>query len=169
MAGSVFTGSGDIQRKFLALAIDVSGGSGTEKYVVAGYKIESSAMETNPDIEIMTDILGDTYTTLNKFEPSQTFEPHRIYTGDVLGEYLLEIFRNRELEKFSKFKCVVIYGFMGTEGAYAADRFAECSIIPSSIGGSAYVEMPFDVNYGGEITRGTADKLRGEIVFTPNP
>ena len=164
-----FTGEGDLQRKLFALAVDVSGASTNSvapKYVVAGYKIEKSSMEINPGIETMTDILGNTYTTLNKFEPSQTFEPHRLYTGNELGEMLLQFFRDRNLEKFTSFRCVYIYGFLGGPGAYSADYYSQCSIIPKSIGGSSYVEMPFTVNFGGEIKKGTASGLRGEIVFT---
>ena len=159
-------GTGDVRRKLLACAIDVSGSAGAADYFVAGYKIPSASVETNPDSETMTDILGDTHTTVNKFEPVITFEPHRLFTGDKIGAILLQYFRDGSLEKFSQFKCILIYGFLGTEGAYQADLYNECTILPNSIGGESYVEMPFEVHFGGEKTQGTVDALRGSVNFS---
>ena len=158
---------GDIQRKFFACAVNM-GTESSPDFQTVGYKIESSALELNPDIETITDIHGDTYTTLNKFELSQTFEPHRLHTGNELGEKLIELFRANNLAAFSQFQCILIYGFLGTPGNYPADLYDECSIIPSSLGGDAYAEMPFTVNFGGAVTNGTADRLKGQALFTPD-
>jgi hypothetical protein len=161
-------GSGDVQRKMLACAIDVSD-NGTPKYLVIGYKITSSTLEFNPDVETGTDINGRNFGSVNKFEPSQTFEPHRLTTGALgaLGEKLVHYFRHKELEKFSQFKCILIYGFLGPVGGpYPADLYDTCTITPSSLGGEMWTEMPFDVTFGGEVQHGNTDKLIDEVIFT---
>lgn len=167
MAIPKIQGTGDVQRKMLACAIDISSDS-TPKYLVVGYKITSSTLEFNPDVETGTDINGRNFGSINKFEPSQSFEPHRLTTGDIgaLGEKLVHYFRYRELEKFSEFKCILIYGFLGTDGIYPADLYQTCTITPASLGGEMWTEMPFDVTFGGEVTHGHVDKLIDVVTFT---
>lgn len=162
---------GDVERKYMAVAVDVAAeGALTPDYVVVGYKITSSAMETNPDSETITDIRGITYETLNKMEPSMTFEPHRINKdeGGALGAKLIQLFRDRNYSAFGQFKCVHIWGMLdSTEaGVYVADRYDACTIIPNSFGGESWFEVPFTVTFGGNITKGTADKLIGHVTFT---
>lgn len=164
------TTTGDVQRKMLACAIDVSDTPETPKYLVICYKITSSTLELNPEIETGTDINGRNFGSVNKFEPSQTFEPHRLTSGDLgkLSEKLIHYFRFNEMSKFSEFKCILIYGFLGTKGAYIADEYSACTVTPNSLGGEAWTEMPFDVTFGGDVTHGTVDKLIDEVVFTPD-
>lgn len=162
---------GDIARKMLALAIDVSEDETTPEYVVIGYKISDSTLEFNPDVESGTDINGRNYSSVNKFEPSQTFDPHRLTGGELgkLGAKLLHYFRFNELEKLSQFKCVLIYGMLESEDGYVADMYDACTLTPQSLGGESWTDMPFDVNFGGDITRGTVDKLIDTVDFTEIP
>lgn len=164
------TGSGDVQRKMLACAIDI-GGDTTPEYLVIGYKITGSSVELNPDVETGTDINGRNFGSVNKFEPSQSFEPHRLTAGDngAIAEKLIHYFRYREMDKFSQFKCILIYGFLGTAGAYPADMYDKCTVTPNSLGGEAWTEMPFDVTFGGEVVHGKTDKLIDVVAFTPDP
>ena len=164
-----FNATGDIERKYIACAIDVSATS-TPEYLVVGYKMTSSYIETNPDVETGTDIRGMNFSSINKFEPSQTFEPHRLTKGEdgKLGEKLLHLFRYRKLAEFSMFKVMMIWGMLGQPGAYAADHYDACTLSPDSIGGESWAEMPFTVNFGGNITHGKADKLIGLVAFTPD-
>lgn len=161
-------GTGDVQRKMLACAINV-GDEGVDKFLVIGYKITSSTLEFNPDVETGTDINGRNFGSVNKFEPSQTFEPHRLTAGELgaLGEKLIHYFRYKEMDKFSQFQCILIYGFLGTEGKYHADLYSKCTITPSSIGGEMWTEMPFDVTFGGDVTHGYVNKLIDVVTFTP--
>ena len=163
-------GSGDVQRKYLACAIDVSD-TATPKYIVIGYRITSSTIEFNPDTETGTDINGRNFGSVNKFEPTQTFEPHRLTTGDLgaLGEKLIHYFRYREMQKFSQFKCILIYGMLGDEGGpYPADMYDACTVTPNSLGGELWTEMPFDVTFGGNTSHGNVDKLIDIVAFTPD-
>lgn len=159
--------TGDVERKYMGVAINVSD-TATPRFLVVGYKITGSTMDLNPDIENGTDIRGVNYASVNKFEPSQTFEPHRMTGGDdgLLGARLLHMFRYREHAALSKFQCIHIWGMLGTAGAYEADLYDRCTISINSIGGESWTDMPFTVTYGGEVTHGTVDKLIDEVDFT---
>lgn len=171
MEFSRIAGSGDVKRNMLACAVDVSH-TDEPDYLVIGYRISESAIEFNPDVEVGTDINGRNFSSVNKFEPTQSFDPHRLTTGDLgaLGEKLLHFFRYREMEKFSQFKCVLIYGFLEADGqSYEADLYHECTITPESLGGESWTEMPFEVTFGGDVTHGYADGLVDKIGFSEDP
>lgn len=163
-------GSGDVKRDMLACAIDISDTPETPEYVVIGYKIQDSSLELNPDVESGTDINGRQFSSVNKLELSQSFEPHRLTAGvnGKLGAKLTQYVRFKELEKFSQFKCILIWGYLENTGTgYAADLYDACTVVPQSIGGESWAEMPFDVTFGGEVTHGTTDGKIDEVVFTP--
>jgi len=160
-----FNLTGEAIRKLLICAVDVSE-TAVEEWEIQGYKTEDSSMDFNPDSSTVTDILGDTYTDVNKFEESQTFEPNTLRMGSKLNALLIKYWRNGDLAKFSQFRVLVGYGFLGTEGAYEADVWKTCTIFPNSLGGSSRVDMPFTINFGGEKIKGTIDKMRGSITFT---
>lgn len=171
MAISEIKSSGDVQRKFLACAVDVSDEPGTEDFIVMGYKLESSALEFNPEETGIVDINGRSWGGISKLQLKQSFEPYKMTSGDhgKLGAKLLQYVRDGELSKFSEFKCVIIYGFLGESGSgvYPSDKYDACTIIPSSLGGDAWAEMPITVSFGGNLTKGNSDGLVDKIVFTP--
>lgn len=171
MAIEKFIGSGDIERKYLGLAIDVSDDGGQPEYLVAGYKITDSALEFNGEEETIIDIHGDTYTTIKNFSPKQSFEPHSLTTvGEhgKIGEKLMQYFMDGDMSKFTQFKCVLIFGFYGknSQGLYRALLYDGCTINPQSLGGDAFVDMPFEVSLGGSRTKGYATGLKNIIEFT---
>ena len=162
---------GDVQRKYLACAIDISD-TETPEYLVIGYRITDSSIEFNADTETGTDINGRNFGSVNNFEPQQTFEPHRLTSGELgsLGAKMIEYFRKREMQKFSQFKCIIIYGFLADNpdaGPYPADLYDACTLTPNSLGGESWTEMPFDVVYGGNVTTGSVTSLINKTVFTP--
>jgi len=168
MATPTIKGTGDVQRKYFACAINVSETTVPE-YLVAGYRITSSTLEFNPDTEQGTDINGRNFGSVNKFEPSQTFEPHRLTAGQLgkLGEQMLQYFRFQNLEKFSQYECILIYGMLGPEGGpYPADLYEGCTLTPNSLGGESWTEMPFDVVFGGNVVHGSVDGLLDVVEFT---
>lgn len=156
-----------VQRKTL---ITVAGWTedGTEVREVLGARTEDSAIEFNPDIETTTDILGVTYTDVNKTEPQQDFDPYMLLKNSKLGAYLSEAVLNNKIDKFSNcFDIYVITAFLGSEGAFECVKHTGCSIIPRSMGGDTYVSMPIEVHFSNEITKGTVDKLADDFEFTP--
>lgn len=140
-----------------------------------GARTEDSSIEFNPDVATSTDILGTTYTDVNKTEPQQSFDPFFLLGGSALGEYLANAALENRIADFNgKFNVYIIAAFIndksGTTAAtkYKTVKHTGCSIIPNSMGGDAYVSMPIDVYYSNDIEVGTVDKLDPEFVFTKN-
>lgn len=141
---------------------------------ILGARTEDSSIEFNPDVATSTDILGITYTDVNKTEPNQSFDPYYIMGGSKLSEYLVQAALENDIQKYNgKFTIYIIAAFIndgvkGVEDAssYKAIKHTGCSIIPQSIGGDAYTAMPIEVHYSNNITVGTVDSLSDEFVFS---
>jgi len=168
MFAEAFNLTGEAARKMLVTFVNV-GTTSLPVWEAQGYKVEDSAIDFNPDTTTITDILGDTYTDVNKFEESQTLEPSTLRMGAGLAENLHQIWRDQDLEKFSQFEVALVYGYLGTTGAYEADIWKTCTIYPNSIGGSSRVDFPFTINLGGEKVKAISTGLRTGATITPAP
>ena len=162
------------KRKYLLTVAEWYTGTGTTQTAVReilGVRVEDSSIELNPDIETITDILGVTYTDVNKTEPQQTFDPFTIIGGSALAEYLTQAVLENAIEKYNNvFNVYVIATYMstGTENTYYAVKHEGCSIIPTAIGGDSWVNMPLEVHYSNNIKVGTVNSLTSSFVFTEN-
>lgn len=161
------------QRKTLITVAKWSEGENNEKTEILGTRTEDSSIEFNADIETITDILGITYTDVNKTEPQQTFDPFYVLGGSDLSVYLSQAALKNDIDAYNnKFDIYLIAAFMTEGTASTADgkfycvKHANCSIIPTSIGGDAYNSMPIEVHYSNDITEGTVDKLSKDFTFT---
>lgn len=144
--------------------------SGEKNKEVLGTRVEDSSIELNTEIETMTDILGKTYTDVNKTEPQQTLDPSNIIGGSKLSAYLYDAAIHNRITDYSQaFEIYIISGFMGdATNGYETVMHKDCSIIPTSIGGSAYVQMPIEIHFSNDIVSGTVDKLADDFTFTPD-
>lgn len=149
-------------------------GTGSEKTEILGTRTEDSSIEFNADIQTVTDILGITYTDVNKTEPQQSFDPFYILGGSDLSVYLSQAALKNDIQAYNnKFDLYLIASFMTegvateNDGKFYCVKHAGCSIIPTSIGGDAYNSMPIEVHYSNDITEGTVDKLSKDFIFTP--
>jgi len=162
------------QRKTLITVAEWTPG-GTEAPIreILGARTEDSSIEFNADVATSTDILGTTYTDVNKTEPQQSFDPFFLLGGSKLGEYLVDAaLENRINDYNGKFNVYIIAAFINDKsGTTAATKYKTvmhkgCSIIPTSLGGDAYVSMPIEVHYSNDIEVGTVDKLADDFEFT---
>lgn len=160
------------QRKTLITVAEWGDGASPKRELL-GVRTEDSSIEFNPDVATSTDILGVTYTDVNKTEPQQSFDPFFLLGGSALGEYLVSAaLENRINDYNGKFDVYVIAAFINDKtdttaaSKYKAVKHTGCTIIPNSIGGDAYVSMPIDVYYSNNITVGTVDTLGDNFVFT---
>ena len=150
-------------------------GTGTSAYKVnreiLGRRTEDSSIEYNADIETTTDILGINYTDINRTQPQQDFDPYLVLGGSKLGAKLNDIRMRNALTELNQFTLYVITAYVGTEGAYAAERHVNCTITYNSLGGDANVNMPISAYFSNESTIGTVDKLSDDFVYseTVNP
>ena len=154
------------QRKTL-ITVAEWGGDETPNREILGARTEDSSIEFNPDVETSTDILGITYSDVNKTEPQQDFDPYYLLGGSKLGAYLATAALENNIDAYNgTFNIYIITAFIGEEGAYKCIKHSGCTILPTSIGGDAYVSMPIEVHYSNNIETGTVDKLTDSFVFT---
>lgn len=141
---------------------------------ILGVRTEDSSIEFNADVETSTDILGISYTDVNKTEPQQDFDPYYLLGGSKLGAYLYEAALTNDIQKYNGIFNVYIIAAFDDKGSDSAHKYrcvkhTGCSIIPTSMGGDSYVSMPIEVHYSNNITVGTVDKLSDTFVFTADP
>ena len=68
---------------------------------ILGTRTEDSSIEFNPDVQTSTDILGVTYTDVNKTEPQQTFDPFYILGGSALSAYLSKAALRNDIDAYN--------------------------------------------------------------------
>lgn len=160
------------ERKLLVTAVNVGGllaDNGTPEWQIVGVGVEESSIEYNPETETVTDILGITETTVQKFETSQDLDPMTVRGGSKLAVKLYNQVKYNRLSEFAMYEVMQIHAYVGTEGAYEAEVHKGCTLTPQSIGGSSNVDMPISINYSNDKIHGTVDKYKyGEVItFTP--
>ena len=145
-----------------------SGQTASQKREILGVRTEDSSIDFNNDLETITDILGISYTDVDKTEPEQTFDPYYIRGGSDLAEYLTQAALENNFAAYNNtFNIYVIAAFSGdsTNGYYTV-KHTGCTIVPTSIGGDAKVNMPLEVHFSNDITVGTVNKLADDFTFT---
>lgn len=152
-------------RKLLLTFVDV-GDSSTPEWELVGRGVEESALELNPNTETVTDITGVTDTSVTKWEPNQSFDPNTVRGGSKLNFKLHKIWQNKTPELLSQFDVLIVYAYLGESTAFEAELQKNCTINITSIGGSAYVDMPIEIAYSNDITKGTAAIANGVPTFT---
>lgn len=153
-------------RKLLMTYVDVSD-SGTPEWELVGRGVEDSSIELNPNTETTTDILGITETAVTKWEPNQSFDPNTVKGGSKLNYKLHEIWQNKTPELLSKFNVLIVYAYIGETNNFEAEMQKNCTINITSIGGSAYVDMPIEISLSNDSTKGTVSIADGVPTFTP--
>lgn len=153
-------------RKLLMTYVDVSD-SGTPEWELVGRGVEDSSIELNPNTETTTDILGITETAVTKWEPNQSFDPNTVKGGSKLNYKLHEIWQNKTPELLSKFNVLIVYAYIGETNNFEAEMQKNCTINITSIGGSAYVDMPIEISLSNDSVKGTVSIADGVPTFTP--
>ena len=157
-------------RKLLRTYVNV-GTDETKEWFLVGSGVEDSSIELNPNTESVTDILGVTSTDVTRWEPSQSFDPFTVKGGSALAFKLHEIWVNKTPELLSKFEVLIVYKYVGdTTSGYDAELQKNCTVNVTSIGGSAYVDMPIEISYSNDSVKGTVKYDTEDVpTFTPDP
>lgn len=159
------------RKKFLTVVewTEMNGTTPVTQRELLGRRTEDSSLEMNNDIQQSTDILGITYTDVNKTQPQQDFDPYLVLGGSKLGAFLYDKVRRNALSEYSSFKVYLIAGFIGdSTNGFATTMHEDCTITVNSIGGDANVNMPISLYLSNKITNGTVDKLGDDFTFTPD-
>ena len=165
MANDFNVGAGvKATRRLLMTFVDVGEGS-TPEWELVGRGVEDSSIELNPNIETTTDILGITETAVTKWEPNQNFDPNTVKGGSKLNFMLHKIWQDKTPELLSKFDVLIVYAYIGESENFEAEIQKNCTINITSIGGSAYVDMPIEISFSNDIEKGTVSIDKGVPTF----
>jgi len=152
-------------RKLLMTFVNVADAEVPE-WELVGSGVEESAIELNPNTETVTDILGITSTSVTKWEPNQSLDPNTVKGGSKLNFKLHSIWQNKTPELLSKFDVLIVYAYVGEGTTFDAEVQKNCTINITSIGGSAYVDMPIEIMYSNDSEKGTVSIANGVPTFT---
>ena len=148
-------------RKLLRHYVNV-GTKENKEWELVGSGVEDSAIETNFEEEETLDIYQNFSSSVTGAKPTQSFDPFTVKGGSKLAFQLHEIWINKEYEKLSQYEMLTVYSHVGDKtSGYDATVEEDCTITFSSIGGSAYVDMPITVKYSDK-------KQRGTVIFDEN-
>lgn len=154
-------------RKLLMTFVNVAdSGAETPEWELVGSGVEESALELNPNTETVTDILGVTSTSVTKWEPNQSLDPNTVKGGSKLNFKLHSIWQNKTPELLSKFDVLIVYAYIGDSTSFDAEVQKNCTINITSIGGSAFVDMPIEIMMSNDSVRGTVTLDKGVPTFT---
>lgn len=153
-------------RRLLMTFVNVSDSSDTPEWELVGSGVEESALELNPNTETVTDILGVTQTSVTKWEPNQSLDPNTVKGGSKLNFKLHQIWQNKTPELLSKFDVLIVYAYIGESASFDAEMQKNCTINITSIGGSAYVDMPIEIMMSNDSVKGSVTIEAGKPTFT---
>jgi len=153
------------ERKLLITVAEWTEGTSQVREIL-GTRTEDSSIEYNADISTTTDIRGFNYTDLEKTQPQQPFDPFLILGGSKLGAFLNDIRRRNAVSELNQFTMYIITAYVGTSGAYEAEKHTGCTITYDSLGGDTKVNFPITVYFSNNSVTGTVDKLTDDFQFT---
>ena len=121
---------------------------------IIGDGIEEMAMELNPDVETVKDILGQTTTKDNGYEPSMDADPYYADPDTKLYPRLRDIAFDRKTGDACK--TLLLEVIVEDTGATNHLAYAqEVLVKPQSYGGdTSGVSIPFNISENGKRTKG---------------
>lgn len=151
------------ERKYLGHYIDAAFNATTPDYIRLGKDLEDYSIALNPDVETKKNILGESTTNVKGYSPQGSIETYYAYKGDVLYEHLLEIINSRSTG--SGLKTTVVDVIVDSEGTVESAYKEDVIVVPQSIGGADGIQIPFEIYYDGNRTKGDFDVTSKK--FTP--
>lgn len=147
--------TGKIKRKYLAHYIDASATS-TPSYVRLGADLEEYTVEMNANVETKQNILGESSTIIDGYEPQTSVEPYYAEAGSALHNRLQKIVDERQT--LDDLKTTVLEVHLWEEGttegtfvAYKEDAIIE---VVSYGGDTTGYQIPFNIHNVGNRVKG---------------
>lgn len=158
------------KREMMITALN-TGTAASPAWKALGKKVEESSIDLDWGDETKKDILGHVYTTAQKPTKEQEFSGNNFIGGDDVMNYISDLAIVKEdFTALTQQECLIIHTYLtDSTGKAFAERYSECSILPSSLGGVGGGVLISDVTvkYGGTRTTGTATYSEdGGITFT---
>ena len=158
-----------VERKLHMVFVNVSDTPDSPEWELQGRGVEDASVEYNMDVSQTTDVLGRSDTDISAAKPQMTFDPNTLRVGQKLNSKLVDITRRGATSEMGIFQVLIVYAFLSSSGTgpFEADQYDNCSIVPTSMGGSNYVGLPFDLYLSGDRTAGTATLTPGSGTTLP--
>lgn len=160
-----------IERKYLGHFIDAAFDTtyAATSYVRLGDDLEEYNIEMNADTEEKTNILGSTSFKVKGYKPQATVDTYYATEGSLLYQKLKAIIDARSTGAALNTSVVDVIMSPDSDGniTVGADTYREdVTVVPTSIGGGTDgVQIPFEIHYIGNRTKGTFDLATKK--FTP--
>lgn len=147
--------AGKAKRKDLAFFYKVSG-EGSDTYELIGKGIEDASISQSADVETVTDITGNSETTLSSYEKTTDLDPVYMEGGNKFSEFLDTLEETQAVldDCRATFLVVKMYKKGTTEGSYVAweqDAIVELTEFGGDVKG---VNLPCTLHWTGERTLG---------------
>lgn len=148
---------GKIARKLMAHFIDASTTS-TPSYVRLGKDLEEYTVEMGANVNTTKNILGETSTAIDSYEPNASVEPYYAVEEDALFDRLQDIIDNRKT--LDELNTTVIEVHLweedeSTPGTFVAYREDAVIEVVSYGGDTTGYQIPFNVHLTGNRVKGT--------------
>lgn len=159
-----------IKREMLVAYLNTSATS-TPVWSPLGKRVTNSEQSFDWGKEDSQDVLGNNWSNLKKPVITQDFDPYDLDGGDVAAVKIWNMaIKDQNYTALASQDMLIVHLYAGTAAtAMFAERYASCSIEPSSLGGAGggNLGMPISVTYGGTRTTGTASvSAAGVVTFT---
>lgn len=156
---------GKLKRSHLLTYIDASFGGQSPSWFLIGKNIQDMSVELNPDTQVVKNILDETVTEDNGYEPSVSADTYYANTGDAIYDKIKDIAMNRKTGDDCKTKILEV--LIDTDGSSHSAWQEDCIVKPQSYGGSqGAVNIPFNVYFDGNRVTGTASLSNRVPTFT---
>lgn len=169
-AASIHLPTGQKADRKLEMIFVNTGTAGGPEYdwEIQGRGVEDASLEFNHDVNQATDILGMNDTDVSSAKPSMELDPNTIRGGQKLNEKLLDIERRNAPSEFSTFDVLLVHAYLGAsaDGPFTAEVHHNCTVVPTSLGGSSYVGLPMNIYLSNDSELGTATIAGGKATFT---
>ncbi len=165
------TPSGQTIKRELLVAYVNTSATTSPVWSPLGKRVTDSEQSFDWGEDSSQDILGNTWSTMKKPVITQDFDPYDLDGGDVAAVKIWNLaVKEQNYTALAAQDMLIVHLYAGTaSSAMFAERYAACSIRPSSLGGEGggNLGMPISVTYGGTRTVGTASvNSSGVVTFS---
>ena len=165
------TTEGQTIARELLIAYLNTGDAETPAWSAIGKRVEESDEEMDWSAESTQDILGSTWTTMQKPVITQSFDPVPLDAGDPAAVKLWNLgVKDQNAQALANMDMLIVHYYTTSESSNFAERYSGSAISINRIGGTGggNLEIGFDVTYGGTRTLGTVKNTAGTVTFTPD-
>lgn len=170
---TISSGTGKSAKREMLITALNTGTSSSPAWSAIGKKVEESSISLDWGEETKEDILGHVYTNAKKPTKEQEFSGNNFIGGDDFMNYVADLVIVREdYVAITQQECMIIHTYLtDSAGKAFAERYSECALLMSTIGGEGggVIVSDVTVKFGGTRTTGTATySADGGITFTPD-